>query len=418
MNDACASSNEPAPASSFDRLSADTDPSQALAGFGNFSQHADIARPTPPTPSSQAAVKTEVSRSSSRRPTFAATTRGAQLTVAAANRKIAQSVKDGGMISFRERCDNAPSGSPTAGDRAKGSFNSDDDSRDFEAAFLNMFADEEAASAAHDRLAAQTEALPSQEVLTSDVQRMQSMQHLPHPPHSFHPWQGQLQAPANYQPRMPPVAPAPVQAVAAAPHYLYYHQHGDLDASQFATNSKAMYSFDQPYPEARKEACYEHPLHLVQPTSALPVKKNQAEMMPRVVAPHFAYRQKRRHQESEPRYMTRFDILSTGDLASSPTAPPFYTNPLLVGVPLVMTEDPTRVAKDPAYKRHKAPTPLDPRTIPYLGKSKVSRLARLGVLTVEDLASVNPDDRLFAVAATKNNRSDHAKRTLQKWKVS
>lgn len=137
-----------------------------------------------------------------------------------------------------------------------------------------------------------------------------------------------------------------------------------------------------------------------------------------------------------PHEMSRYDFV-TNDMAAS--ANPYYGNQLVLSVPLVMGADEhaggphgnkrrknssigaATVAASggvhsAAYKRHKVQShPLDARTIPYLGKSKISRLATLGVLTVEDLANVNPDDRRLAVAATTNHRSDHAKRTLQRW---
>ncbi|KAJ8598780.1 hypothetical protein CTAYLR_010557 [Chrysophaeum taylorii] len=145
------------------------------------------------------------------------------------------------------------------------------------------------------------------------------------------------------------------------------------------------------------------------------VKKN--EDLSKVIVPQLALRSKRRRIDDDTGYMTSFDVIATRDFANAANANSIYAGPLVVGVPVVLSEDTDRFVKNPvSRKRHKPPTPLDARTIPYLGKSKVARLAKLGVLTVEDLARVDPEDRLFAVAATKNNRSDHAKRTLQKWR--
>lgn len=145
--------------------------------------------------------------------------------------------------------------------------------------------------------------------------------------------------------------------------------------------------------------------------------------------PQVAYMRRRLPHE-----MSRYEYVAN-DMAA---ANQFYGNQhVVLGVPLVMGGDEhgggphnnkrrkntnmsaaaaSAGAHPGAYKRHKVQShPLDARTIPYLGKSKISRLASLGVLTVEDLANVNPDDRRLAVAATTNNRSDHAKRTLQRW---
>jgi len=217
------------------------------------------------------------------------------------------------------------------------------------------------------------------------------------------------------------LAPASFQAIAASqPHVVYYHQSPEVEEGRVVAGPRPIYAtYDMNFSsEVRKEGTSEaHQMQFLQPTATMPVKKTE-QLVPKMMMPQFAYPRKRAHGEPEaPKYMT---VIPGGDLASPPTSHPIYGNhPLVVGVPVVLDHDANkRYAKAPVQgpKRQKTSTPLDARTIPYLGKSKVSRLASLGVLTVEDLAHVNPDDRLFAVAATKNNRSDHAKRTLQKWR--
>jgi len=62
-------------------------------------------------------------------------------------------------------------------------------------------------------------------------------------------------------------------------------------------------------------------------------------------------------------------------------------------------------------------TPLQLLLIPYLGQSKIDRLARYGVHTVEELARLDPTDRHLAMNVTKNSRPDLAVRTLAKWRA-
>lgn len=53
--------------------------------------------------------------------------------------------------------------------------------------------------------------------------------------------------------------------------------------------------------------------------------------------------------------------------------------------------------------------------ISYLGKSKIERLRKCGIQTVEDLAKIDTS-RQMAMLVTRNSRPDLAMRTLYKWK--
>eukprot|EP00628_Pelagophyceae_sp_CCMP2097_P006447 CAMPEP_0184117736 /NCGR_PEP_ID=MMETSP0974-20121125/21085_1 /TAXON_ID=483370 /ORGANISM="non described non described, Strain CCMP2097" /LENGTH=165 /DNA_ID=CAMNT_0026420871 /DNA_START=21 /DNA_END=516 /DNA_ORIENTATION=- len=57
-----------------------------------------------------------------------------------------------------------------------------------------------------------------------------------------------------------------------------------------------------------------------------------------------------------------------------------------------------------------------PRTLRLMGEAKVKRLASFGVHTVEELATVDVRDRIFAVSVTTNKRSDLAVKTLARWR--
>jgi len=282
-------------------------------------------------------------------------------------------------------------------------------------AFLKFLEDDESAAALQERHnAGVTQVMTPHSPLSGDYHLSQYPQHAP--PYSFQlppPWQepgGAQRQQKQVPPHQPPrqhvaLAPSPGIPAAAGGHYVYYqHSPGDVDGSQhIPSNAKPIYAFEVPPVGSAAEA------------AGFSMKKNSSEMMSKVVVPPLAYGgHHKRRLDSDPAYVPRYDFIPAAAGMGQPPHPIYHGNQILV--PVVLGDD-KRYAKSPVQvKPQAAPTPLDARTIPYLGKSKVSRLASLGVLTVEDLASVNPDDRLFAVAATKNNRSDHAKRTLQKWR--
>jgi len=114
------------------------------------------------------------------------------------------------------------------------------------------------------------------------------------------------------------------------------------------------------------------------------------------------------------RITTSLDIVSRrGDPAA---ATPLFAGPVALGVPLLLCEDILASTSAKVVLPLCPPIALGPTTLPSLGKTKVARLRDLGVCTVQDLAKVDPEDRIFAVAATRNRRSDHAVKTVRKWR--
>lgn len=128
-------------------------------------------------------------------------------------------------------------------------------------------------------------------------------------------------------------------------------------------------------------------------------------------------RSTQRHNPAYGEYVT-YDVTARGDDCRGSNQP-IFAGPLAVGVPVVHSDvfsDESRGCTSViSNKRPKSHIMLDHHTLPYLGKAKIARLARLGVNSVEDLAQVDTDDSMLAISATQNHRADHAKRTLRKW---